>query len=263
MKNLLALAEDLIPAVYEAGEIELKYFNSGVEAIDKDDGSPVTLADQEAEALILKHLARLAPEIPVVGEESVAAGSVPDISAGTFFLVDPLDGTRDFITGSGEFTVNIGLLVDFRPVMGIIYSPLKGDLYYGAEGQAFHAAKGAMAQKISTRGKPAAGLTVVTRKRNEDMEQLENFLSTLHISKIENYSSSIKFCAVAAGKADVYPRFSPTSEWDTAAGEAILRAAGGEVVQPDGTPMTYGKAGQKFLNGHFIARSRAIVASDS
>jgi 3'(2'), 5'-bisphosphate nucleotidase len=254
MKDLLKLARQLIPVVREAGEIELKYYRAGgAEVMDKSDGSPVTLADQEAETHILKRLKEIAPEIPVIGEEAVAAGSIPDISSGTFFLVDPLDGTKEFITGGGDFTVNIALMVDNKPVMGIIYAPVSDELYFAGDGQAFSIINGAAEKKLSVRGVPKDGLTVVASKRHGDPEKLADFLRGKKVDALISRSSSLKFCAMAAGEADLYPRLGPTCEWDIAAGEAILRAAGGQTVMLDGQPMQYGKADRKFLNPEFIA----------
>ncbi|MFN7114136.1 MAG: 3'(2'),5'-bisphosphate nucleotidase CysQ [Alphaproteobacteria bacterium] len=253
MTDLLALAEKLIPAARAAGAIELKYYHEGADVIDKADGSPVTRADQEAEALIAAALKDIAPDIPMVGEESVAAGTIPDISGGRFFLVDPLDGTREFITGGGDFTVNIALLENFIPVMGIIYVPVSDALYYGANGKAFMSLQGAPAQEMRVRAVPPQGLTVVASKRHGDPEGLENFLKGRSVDTMISRSSSLKFCVIAAGEADLYPRLGPTSEWDTAAGDAILRAAGGKVTQLDGQPLVYGKADQKFLNPAFVA----------
>jgi 3'(2'), 5'-bisphosphate nucleotidase len=253
MTDLLSLARELIPVVHAAGAVELGYFRSGAEVMDKADGSPVTLADQEAEALIAEKLRRLHPGIPMVGEESVAAGVLPDITGGEFWLVDPLDGTREFITGSGDFTVNIALLKNFVPVMGIIYAPVADELYFGAEGQAFMSIKGGPLQKISARMSPADGLTVVASKRHGDPERLTDYLKNKKVAQLTNRSSSLKFCALAAGQADLYPRLGPTSEWDTAAGDAILRAAGGKVTTLDGNPLVYGKADRKFLNPEFVA----------
>ncbi len=253
MIDLLKLAESLIPVARAAGEIELKYYREGAEVIDKADGSPVTLADQEAEKLISAALQKIAPQIPMVGEESVAAGCIPDISGGRFFLVDPLDGTREFITGGGDFTVNIALLEDFVPVMGVIFAPVSDTLYYGAGDKAFMAVGAETPRPIHTRATPDQGLTVVASKRHGDPERLEDFLRDKKVGELVNRSSSLKFCVIAAGEADLYPRLGPTSEWDTAAGEAILRAAGGRVMRLDGAPLQYGKKDVKFLNPEFIA----------
>lgn len=253
MSDLLALAEKLIPVARAAGEVELKYYREGAEVIDKADGSPVTLADQEAEQLIAAALAEIAPDIPMIGEESVAAGTIPDISAGRFFLVDPLDGTREFITGGGDFTVNIALMDNFVPVMGVIFAPVSGTLYYGAAGRAFTIAGDAPVREMRVRVAPPQGLTVVASKRHGDPERLDAFLKGKPVEALINRSSSLKFCVIAAGEADLYPRLGPTSEWDTAAGDAILRAAGGQVTQLDGQPLVYGKVEQRFLNPEFVA----------
>lgn len=252
-EDLLDLARRLIPTALAAGAVEMRYYKAGTEVIDKADGSPVTLADQEAEKLIFSELEKIAPGIPVVGEEAVAAGSIPDISSGTFFLVDPLDGTKEFITGGGDFTVNIALLHDFVPVMGVIYAPVSDTLYYGAEGKAFMRVGSGPERKISVRTVPAEGLTVVASKRHGDPERLAEFLKGRQVAELINRSSSLKFCVLAAGEADFYPRLGPTSEWDTAAGDAILRAAGGRVATLAGDPLPYGKAGKKFLNPEFMA----------
>lgn len=253
MTGHLKLARALISVVREAGDIELKYYRDGAEVMDKADGSPVTLADQEAEKLILRRLNEIAPGIPVVGEEAVAGGSIPDISSGTYFLVDPLDGTKEFITGGGDFTVNIALMVDHQPVMGIIFAPVSDELYFAGDGEAWSVIKGGAEKKLSVRPAPAEGLTVVASKRHGDPEKLAEFLNGRKVSGIVSRSSSLKFCAMAAGEADLYPRLGPTSEWDTAAGEAILRAAGGKAVMLNGEPLRYGKAERKFLNPEFVA----------
>ena len=253
MIDALKLARDLIPVARAAGAIELKYYKSGTEVHDKSDGSPVTIADQEAEKYIFSQLAIIAPEIPIIGEEAVAAGSIPDISGGTYFLVDPLDGTKEFITGGGDFTVNIALMVNNEPVMGIIYAPVSDELYYAGEGKAFASIKSAPEKPISVRALPKDGLTVVASKRHGDPEKMAEFLRGKKVDALISRSSSLKFCAMAAGEADLYPRLGPTCEWDIAAGEAILRAAGGQVVNLDGTPFRYGKADRKFLNPEFIA----------
>jgi 3'(2'), 5'-bisphosphate nucleotidase len=253
MTDLLKQAQALIPVVRAAGDVELHYFRTGSEVMDKTDGSPVTLADQEVEKLIALRLAETFPAIPMVGEESVAAGVVPDISSGTFWLVDPLDGTKEFITGSGDFTVNIALMRNFRPVMGIIYAPVADMLYFGAGCEAFMCVKGAPPEKIAVRGTPAEGLTVVASKRHGDPGRLADFLKGKKVERIINRSSSLKFCSIAAGEADFYPRLGPTCEWDTAAGDAILRAAGGRVTTLEGQDLSYGKADRKFLNPAFLA----------
>lgn len=247
------LAKAIIDLVRAAGDVERRIFNSDFETLTKGDGSPVTLADRLAEDLITKGLQNLCPDIPVVGEEAVAAGIIPDISGGDFFLVDPLDGTAEFVDRGGEFTVNIALLRNFQPVMGVIYAPIIDKLYHAAEGQAFCNGK-----KISVRARGDQGLVVVTSKRYGDPADVQKYIENMQIDRLEPCSSSLKFCVIAEGIADLYPRFTPTCEWDTAAGDAILQAAGGEVLDLDGVPLSYGKVAQKFLNPHFVAQSHIL-----
>ncbi len=255
MDNLLDFARKLIPVVRAVGDIQRRYYNEGADVMSKADGSPVTLADQESEKLIIDALARLAPGVAVVGEESVAAGHIPDITSGEFFLVDALDGTKEFINGGGDFTVNIAYMKDARPVMGIIYAPMTDKLYFGAEGHAYEVIDGNAEHEITVRRVPEDGLTVVTSKRSDNLEKIRKLVDGKHVKELRSYSSSLKFCAVAAGEADFYPRLSPTCEWDTAAGDAILRAAGGSVLTLDGALLAYGKTSQKFLNPGFKAVS--------
>ena len=250
---LLDLARALIPVVKEAGSIELQYYHKGIAVTDKADGTPVTLADQHAENHIIKRLAEIAPGIPVVGEEGFAAGTTPDISSGMFFLVDALDGTREFVLHNGDFTVNIGLVVDGRPVMGIIYAPLCGNLFFAGGDEAFSLSKDGVEKKLKVRDVPEAGLTVLSGRRANDEKNTAETLKGRKIAAIENRSSSLKFCAIAAGEADIYPRIGKTCEWDTAAAEAILRAAGGNIVQLSGEPMAYGNVAASFANPDFIA----------
>jgi 3'(2'), 5'-bisphosphate nucleotidase len=253
MKDHQKFIAGLLPVARQAGAVTLRYFRSGTGVMDKSDGSPVTLADQEAEKIIDAALKELAPDIPVVGEEAVAAGCIPDISGGRFFCVDPLDGTREFIEGGAEYSVNIALLENFRPVLGIIYAPVSGRMFYAVNGQAFVQESESQPPKpIHVRKAPPEGLTVVSSKRGKG---LGSFLDLYKVHEIIRSSSAIKFCDVAEGRADLYPRLGPTSEWDTAAGEAILVAAGGTVRQLDGSLLSYGKYKERFLNPFFIAKA--------
>jgi 3'(2'), 5'-bisphosphate nucleotidase len=226
----------------------------------KADASPVTVADEEAERIILAHLKRDFPEIPVVAEESVAAGNVPDVEGKAFFLVDPLDGTREFVDKRQEFTVNIAYIENGVPVAGIVYAP--------ALGVAFSAKDGKAEKLIVNRNYAIVDRTpIVVREQPEDRLALASlrhnspetgsFLARHAISKCTNIGSSLKFCLLAEGKADVYPRFTRTMEWDTAAGDAVLRAAGGSTVTMDGAPLVYGKTHNAddadFANPNFIS----------
>jgi len=221
----------------------------------KSDSSPVTAADKAAEALILAFLRAAAPGIPIVAEEEAAQGRVPDVS-GTFFLVDPLDGTKEFIKHGTDFTVNIGLIENGVPTMGAVYAPARGTLYWGdcVSKQAWrapqppHAARGA-AEPISVRKPMKPPCAVASKSHNTP--QTEAWLANAGVKNRVSVGSSLKFVLVASGDADVYPRPAPTMEWDTAAGDAVLRAAGGRVFDLDGQPLLYGK--EKFFNPGFVA----------
>ncbi|WGF87489.1 3'(2'),5'-bisphosphate nucleotidase CysQ [Marinivivus vitaminiproducens] len=235
-----------------AGTAIMPFYRTGAEVRRKEDSSPVTEADEAAEALILKGLAELTPEVPVVAEEAAAAGRVPDVAGGRFWLVDPLDGTREFIGGRGEFTVNIGLIEDGRPVLGVVTAPAMGEAWWGAAGLgAWH--RDALGEEmIAVRPRPATGVIAVASKSHSNPET-EAFLDAEGVCERIAAGSSLKFCRVAEGKADVYPRLGRTMEWDTAAAHAVLAAAGGSVSRlEDRTPLLYGKPG--FENPHFIAR---------
>jgi 3'(2'), 5'-bisphosphate nucleotidase len=237
----------------KAGAVVMRHYAAGVEVRHKDDRSPVTAADEEAEALILAGLAAHFPGVPVVAEEEAAAGRIAEV-AGHFFLVDPLDGTREFLNRNGEFTVNIGEVVDGVPVAGVVYAPAIGRLFVGDADGAFEAKDGGEAiRAIAARPVPRAGLVAVGSRSHND-EKTAAFLSGFDIREFRSAGSSLKFCLVAAGEADIYPRAGRTMEWDTAAGHAVLAAAGGRVTTWDGAPFTYGKPG--FENPGFVARGR-------
>lgn len=221
----------------------------------KADSSPVTEADKAAEAVILAGLAELAPGIPTVAEEALAAGAVPQTGS-RFFLVDPLDGTKEFIRRNGEFTVNIALIENGAPRLGIVYAPALRRLYAGAVGEgAFFAGATregiAPFQPIAVR--PAPADLCVLASRSHANPETAAFLDRIPVGEARTAGSSLKFCLIAEGVADLYPRLGPTMEWDTAAGDAVLRAAGGHVTTFDGAPMTYGHAGRGFRNPWFIA----------
>ena len=242
----------LCQAAREAGALEMKYYHEGFETIEKHDGSPVTIADQEAEKIIIKTLLEVAPDIPIVAEEEVAAGNVPDISGGTYWLVDPLDGTKEFVKKSGEFTVNIALMVDDEPVLGVVYAPAIDELFYGCGDTAYCEIKGGTAAEIRVREVPAQGLTVVSSRSHTNSDKLKNFLAGKNVASTAFRGSSLKIVEIAAGRADLYPRLAPTCEWDIAAGHAVLKAAGGKITQLDGSKFGYGKVANKFLNPHFV-----------
>jgi len=223
----------------------------------KSDGSPVTEADHQAEAIIHAGLTRIAPEIPVVAEEAAAAGAEMKI-ADQFFLVDPLDGTREFLKHNGEFTVNIALVHNGAPVAGVVYAPALARLWVGGESawtcdvEVGAALPGeARRRPLSTRAAPEKLVALASRSHRD--AETEAFLVRIPCGDVTSAGSSLKFCVVAEGEADVYPRFGPTMEWDTAAGDAVLRAAGGVVLQQNGAPFAYGKAESGLRNGAFVA----------
>jgi 3'(2'), 5'-bisphosphate nucleotidase len=234
-----------------AGALILEHYRDGVAVRAKADASPVTVADEAAEALILEGLAELTPEIPVVAEETVAAGHVPELGDGRFWLVDPLDGTKEFLSRNGEFTVNIALIEGREPVLGAVFAPALGKVWWGARGAGAMLRDAAGERPIAARPRPASGIVAVASRSHSD-PQTEAFLDQMGVAERISAGSSLKFCLVAEGRADVYPRFGPTMEWDTAAGHAVLRAAGGQVTTRDGAPFTYRKPG--FRNPEFIAR---------
>ncbi|HWB44340.1 MAG TPA: 3'(2'),5'-bisphosphate nucleotidase CysQ [Hyphomicrobiaceae bacterium] len=260
------LAEALLGVTLAAGRIQMAHFKTGVAVHTKVDHSPVTVADRESEAVILEALARIAPGVPVVSEEAASVGKAPKVE-GTFFLVDPLDGTRPYIRGEPQFTINIGLIEAGRPTFGLIYAPARGELYVtlGQHEAAtavlpVDASPAALADcglhAIRTQPPGAEGLRALTSNTHLNEATL-NFLGRYKIAGRKAMSSSIKFCLLARGEADVYPRLGETSEWDTAAGHAVLAAAGGTVTAPDGGPLLYAKP--KFLNSGFVAWAGAPV----
>jgi 3'(2'), 5'-bisphosphate nucleotidase len=224
----------------------------------KSDGSPLTEADLAAEAIIAEALPAAAPGIAVVSEEDAARPAPPPGAA--FILVDPLDGTREFLGPSGEFTVNIALIEAGRPVCGVVYAPALGWIWRGARGAGAATASlspGADPARVDwrpirARPRPATDWTALASRSHLDAET-ERFLAGLPVGEHRSIGSSLKFCLLAEGVADVYPRFGPTMEWDTAAGQAVLEAAGGRVETPAGAPFLYGKSDQGFRNGAFIA----------
>ena len=237
----------------EAGQVVMRHYGD-CEARTKDDRSPVTDADEEAEKLILRRLGEHFPGVAVVAEEEMAAGRSVE-TGDHFFLVDPLDGTREFLSGNGEFTVNIAEIKDGVPVMGVVYAPAKNRLFLGTVGEGALEMQGDLsgAHVIGVRAAPADGLVAVGSRSHND-EKTAEFLKRFPVKDYVSAGSSLKFCLVAAGEADIYARAGRTMEWDTAAGQAVLMAAGGSVTLWDGAPFTYGKPG--FENPPFVARGR-------
>jgi len=219
----------------------------------KGDASPVTEADERAEAIILTALAALTPAIPVIAEEQAAAQGLSEQVPPRFWLVDPLDGTREFLNRNGEFTVNIALIKGGRAVLGVVHVPALGVTYAACgPGTATRQHGAEAAQPIATRPTPNAGSIVVHSRSHGDESELAAFVATMPQATRMVSGSSVKFCLIAAGEADLYPRFGTTMEWDTAAGQAVLEAAGGCVETLDGERLRYGKNG--YRNPHFVAR---------
>ena len=245
-----ALMEALSQPIKQAGETIMEIHARGVVAREKPDGSPVSEADEAAEAILLAALADLAPDIPVISEENAASHAVA--APEQFFLVDPVDGTREFLRpdGNGAFTVNIGLVQNGAPVMGLVLAPALDRAFRGVVGIGAVEVAGGVSRALQVRPVPATGPVAVASRSHRDYET-NAWLAANGITETRAAGSSVKFGLLAAGEADVYPRFGPTMEWDTAAGEAVLCAAGGKVLTPDGAPFVYGKPA--YRNGAFIA----------
>lgn len=266
LNHLPALCAQVRRVAIAAGDACLDHFRpEGMGAdsvIAKGDGSPVTAADKASEAIIAKGLADIAPGILMVGEEQVADGLGPTTLDGHthYWLVDPLDGTLSFVRGSTEFSVNIALMRDHQPILGVIYAPYSGEMYAAhGPGTAIKWMHDNPRDKaIRVRQPPRGGLTVMT-SASYISPRMDSFLAEYKVEKLIRRGSSLKFCAIAAGRADLYPRLGPTCEWDTAAADAILRAAGGQITTLDGAPLTYGKITEKFINPPFIAQASTEV----
>ncbi|MDN2566081.1 3'(2'),5'-bisphosphate nucleotidase CysQ [Aquibium sp. A9E412] len=257
--DLVAGLEEL---ALEAGRAIMACYARGVSVSEKADASPVTEADTTAEAIILRGLARLCPQVPVVAEESVAAGRVPPALDGAFLLVDPLDGTREFVNRRDDFTVNIALVRGGVPELGVVYAPARSALFAARPDRAEAAtvedgarvvARGA----IAVRGAPEP--PVIVASRSHRTAETDAFIARFPGAELMAVGSSLKFCMLASGRADLYPRFGRTMEWDTAAGDAVLRAAGGRTLTLDGRPLAYGKRDQPhdsdFANPWFVAEA--------
>lgn len=255
------LSKVLKLSALEAGKKIMEIHTDGFEVDYKDDKSPVTIADEAAEKIILRDLKKITPEIPIIAEESASAGNIPEVD-NIFWLVDPLDGTKEFIAKRKEFTVNIALIENGRPTFGIVYAPALDTLYVAKNSHS------AILQKVSNletlgeeqiikvRDIPASGISAVASKSHRD-EETNAILKKYNVTDILSIGSSLKFCLLAEGRADFYPRFGPTMEWDTAAGHAVLIAAGGSIVHPDGSEYLYNKP--DFRNGPFIATGKMTL----
>ena len=246
----------LIDLALAAGAEIMAVYAQDFSARAKSDLTPVTEADEVAERLILDGLAGLDPATPVISEEAAAAGRIP-VVAGRVYLVDPLDGTKEFISRNGEFTVTLALVEEGVPVAGVVFAPAQQRIFWGEKGLGaahakLHDGMAAAWHRLTVRPCPEAGATVVASRSHRDA-QTDAYLKTVSVRALISAGSSLKFCLVAAGEADLYPRFGRTMEWDTAAGHAILLAAGGKVLTDKGIPLSYGKLERGFDNPGFIA----------
>lgn len=251
----IGLEDALLPALREAGAAALAIYQSDFDVEQKADSSPVTEADRKAEAIITRALRDIRPRLPIIAEEAVSSGEIPDVSkVPAFWLVDPVDGTKEFVGRTGEWTLNIGLVIKRRAMFGLIFAPVTGELYAGAVGYGAWRQIGAGPRvNISARRPPRDGLSVIVSRRHGDDDKITSLLSGKLVKERVISGSSLKFCRIAEGRADVYPRFGPTSEWDTCAGHAILEAAGGSVVQADTDRRLAYLKRRDFLNPPFVA----------
>ncbi|TFF22912.1 3'(2'),5'-bisphosphate nucleotidase CysQ [Jiella endophytica] len=258
---------ELTAIALRGGEEILKIYATAFDSETKADSSPVTEADINCEAVMKPLLARLAPDVVIVAEEAVSAGDVP-AEAKRLFLVDPLDGTKEFINRNGDFTVNIALVENGVPVAGVVYAPAIGTLWAGsAEEGAFKATvkDGQIGERQAIACRNAPESLVAVGSRSHGSAATEEWLKRYTVERFVSRGSSLKFCLVAEGEANVYPRLGRTMEWDTAAGDAVLRAAGGIVTTLDGRPLAYGKRQQEndvdFANPHFVAFADPLLAT--
>jgi 3'(2'), 5'-bisphosphate nucleotidase len=254
-----AFVTSLVQLAQVAGREIMNIYGTDFSAKAKSDLTPVTEADERAERVILAGLAAAWPDIPVISEEAASAGHIPEVS-NRFFLVDPLDGTKEFISRNGEFTVNIALIENGTSTHGVVFAPALSRLFWGEVGHGAAQAKVSVDdsstkiqwQALAVRSLPTEGATVVASRSHRDAAT-ESYLARQKVKSIVAAGSSLKFCIIAAGEADLYPRFGRTMEWDTAAGHAVLSAAGGKVICEDGEHLAYGKNHRGFDNPAFIA----------
>jgi 3'(2'), 5'-bisphosphate nucleotidase len=253
--DLAKLLPDIVAIARVAGDEIMRIYSNAFDVRTKADASPLTAADDASEELILARLRVLTPDIPIASEEATARGdgaawtTIPE----RFWLVDPLDGTREFVSRNGEFSVNIGLIVARKPALGVVLAPATGETWAAAgPGTAIFSIGTEAARPIRARRVPEAGAVVLESRNHGDRAATDAFLGETKVSERRGKGSALKFGVLAQGEADLYPRFGPTMEWDTAAGHAVLEAAGGRLETLAGAPLLYGKAGLR--NPDFIAR---------
>ncbi len=247
-------------AALAAGEIILDIYNKPISSTQKQDGSPVTIADKLAEKVILDILAKT--NIPILAEESASEGNIPELGS-QFFVVDPLDGTKEFIKKNGEFTVNIALVENGVPICGIITAPALKQGYIGSKNGAFSFSiiNGKAGSFTPIKSIDTGSINIVA-SRSHGNSLLDKLQEKIEVCENISVGSSLKFCLLASGKARLYPRFTPTCEWDTAAGQAVLEAAGGVVLTTDTKPLVYGKTDKNFLNPFFLAAGDEALGKD-
>lgn len=246
-----ALREGLIEIAHAAGDAILAVYESDFAVSHKDDDSPLTAADLAAHRCIVEGLARLTPDIPVLSEESVEVDPAERRAWRRLWVVDPLDGTREFVKRNGEFTVNIALVEDGAAMYGVVQAPVTRVVWHGGAGSGAFRREAGDEVRIQPR-RPAQAPFKVAASRSHRDGRSEAFIARMGEVSQLNLGSSLKFCAIADGRLDVYPRFGPTSEWDTAAGQCVLEGAGGAVLDPQGRPFRYNQR-DTLLNGDFIA----------
>ncbi len=259
------LLADFEAIALRAGKVVLKAFRDGCAVSAKADNSPVTAADRDAEAVILAGLFDACPGIPIVAEEEVSEGRVVAKPGREFILVDPLDGTREFVSGSGDFTVNIALVRDGAPVLGVVLAPVSGTLFSGRPG---HAERVELTDDVEPTGRRrifvrrCGPVPTIVASRSHGSPATDLYVTQIKQAELVHVGSSLKFCMLAAGEADIYPRFGRTMQWDTAAGDAVLRAAGGMTQTLDGAPLRYGPGAEGpecYANPNFIAVGEGVT----
>jgi 3'(2'), 5'-bisphosphate nucleotidase len=257
MRDIAALAEALKPIVESAGEAIMRIYDGAFAVQRKEDNSPLTLADLESQRVIIEGLKAITPDVPILSEESAAAPWAERQRWRELWIVDPLDGTREFVKRNGEFTINIALVVEHEPLLGIVSAPAQQLTFWGtAGGGAFARTRNEDARRIHTVA--AQRPLRVVGSRSHLSPQTADYLARLPAHVMTGVGSSLKFCLLAEGKAELYPRFGPTSEWDTAAGQAVLEAAGGHVTRLDGHRLRY-NCRESVINGDFVAFSDPSV----
>jgi 3'(2'), 5'-bisphosphate nucleotidase len=249
--NYVELIEPAVALARQAGDAILEVYASDFDVQSKDDESPLTQADLASHRRIVSGLAAMTPDLPVISEESGLPPFDERRDWTTYWLIDPLDGTREFVNRNGEFTVNIALIADGRPVFGVVHVPVQGKTYVGCEGHGADLRAGEESPRPIHVAQSSSHPVRVVGSRSHRGASLDAFIERLGDCDLVPMGSSLKFCVVAEGGADVYPRLGPTSEWDTAAAQAVVEQAGGSVVTLDGKPMKYNQK-EDILNPHFL-----------